>query len=552
MKKFRKRLVLSLAVIMILASVLAGCRDKQTSSITDNTTGTKEATTVQKVEEKITMTMFMSNSGAPHPNGVDPSDNSFINIVEKYANVDLQLEIPTWADFQTKLNLLLSSGNLPDIVHSPYTTEMMKRADEGAFIDLKKYYDKSAQVKKYITEEMMEISKSDSGKYYRVPMAFNHAPQGNAVYARWDLVKKYNNNKWPESVPEWIEMMRNMHKAEPNSIVFTNRVIGDYGLSYGGTPIYFWYGAEPFKNRYNYDSGKVVSTFITPEYKAATKVMKQLYDEGILDREFATTDTPKYVEKKVNKNVLWETNNNEQLVPSNLIGYRITKDTPQTNSWEILAAPPLKILPPEVKDRKYTEPFRGTGINDHGIYISSKSKNPDRAWKVIEGFASPELWEAIFWGREGQEYKIENGKRVPIPEKINDSSRAWSLHLALIFGTTDGQDIKKATAELAIGKEYSDMVYKAIEPWDAMAKKNGVSPTSYVMLSEEARKLATGIRPFISQATVEAIMGKITWEQFDGRVKEFEQKFGSYYDEITKKVNDNKAEYIKKGVNFDR
>jgi len=67
--------------------------------------------------ERVTLHMFMGNSGVPHPEGLDPNDNWFCKIIEDYANVDLIYEVPAYQDFVTKLNLLLASGNLPDIVH---------------------------------------------------------------------------------------------------------------------------------------------------------------------------------------------------------------------------------------------------------------------------------------------------------------------------------------------------------------------------------------------------------------------------------------------------
>src|SRR5512143_2402999 len=64
--------------------------------------------------QRVKITMFMGNSGVAQPAGVDPSNNWAINIIEKYANVDLEVEIPNYQDFPTKMNLLLASGNLPD------------------------------------------------------------------------------------------------------------------------------------------------------------------------------------------------------------------------------------------------------------------------------------------------------------------------------------------------------------------------------------------------------------------------------------------------------
>lgn len=539
-----------LSGVMIFSLLLTGCGGNKEKESTNPQTSEKAADKTPTPEPRITLTMFMGNSGLAHPQGVDPNNNYMLDIIKKNANVDLQLEVPNYQDFQTKLNLLLSSGNLPDLVHSWYTDDMTKRGDEGAFIDLKKYYDNSKPVQKYITSEMMEIAKTASGKNFRIPMAWAKAPQGNAVFARYDIVKKYTNNKWPESVDEWLDVMRKIHKDHPDWIVMSNRVVGDTGLGYGGTPIYYWYGAMPFAIRYEYDTGKVVSTFVLPEYKAATKIMKQLYDEGILDKEFATNDNAKWFDKKLNKNVLFEVNTLDQYIPNVQATSKTNKDTPQVKDWESFAAPQLTKLPAEVKDPIYTIPYKSTPISGHGLYISSKCKTPDRAWKVIEAFACDELYNAVFWGREGSEHKVENGKKVPVPEKLTAQDFRWTLQYALIFGFVEGQEVKKAIGDALLDKAYCDTVNKGIDAVDAAARKKGISPADFVVKSEEAKKKSPEVNAYITNATIEAIMGKITMDQFDQKVKDFQTKYGFIYDEYTKYVKDNKDAIAKKGSVF--
>lgn len=544
-KRFRS---MPLTFTLLMGTVIAACSNsggaddskKNTETVAPGATPTSEAS-AKANQPRTKLKMFMGDSGIPHPDGTDPSDNPFIRIVEDYANVDLDMDVPSYQDFQTKFNLLLSSGQLPDIVHTWFIEETDQRAREGAFIDLKKYYDSSPQVQKYVTPEMMELAKDKvSGNYWRIPMASQNTPQGAGIVARYDLVMKYNNNKWPETIEEWVNMMRTMKKAEPDSIILSNRVSGDYTLSYGGTPIFNLFGAAPYT--YRVDGGKAVSTFTLPEYRAAVELYKQLYDEGIVDKEFAVNDNAKYYEKVKNKNVLWEYNSADQYVPSGVA----KKPEDQTKEW--LWAPPLKTYPSVVKDAKYTRPYRWMPIAGHGVYISAKSKDPERAWKAIEGFASDELHEAIFWGKEGETYNVKDGKRVPIAEKLSDKSRSWSLHLAFIFGFADGMDVTKAQAEMVRDPKELERMSGAMEMLNDQAMETGIGLDNFIVLSDEAAKKRPDEVKFISKATVEAIMGKITMQEFDQRVQEFQKKFGFIYDEYTKYLTEHKNELLKAGV----
>ncbi|WP_135557271.1 extracellular solute-binding protein [Paenibacillus cymbidii] len=541
------------AVGLSLSLIASGCssggkdntsKDKG-SSATPASSGSPSIAASKQPEERLKMSLFMANSGLQIPNGIDQNDNPFINIIKDYANVDLKVEVPSWQDFKTKLALLLSSGDLPDVLHSPYSADVLPAADQGAFLDLKKYYDKSPIIQKYITPEMMEMAKSPSGHYYRIPMSQVERPQGRGLVVRYDLVQKYNGGKWPESIDEWVKLMRAIHQADPSATVLSNRVVGDYGLTYGGIAIFWLYGAQPYNVRVQ--DGKVLNTFVLPEYRAAVSLMKQLYNEGILDKEFATNDANKWNDNFLNKNVLMWTDNADQIFGTAQTR-KAGKESPNTTTQTLLFAPPLKTFPTELKNPKYAEPQLSVPINDHGLYISSKSKNPDRAWKIIEGFASDQLREAIFWGKQGETYTVQNNVRTPIADKLADPNRSWSLQLALVRGFADGQDVKKGTNDQLLGADYSKQQYDSVNALAEQAKKNGVPFSSMAKLSDDASKKQAETIRFITEATVQAIMGKITMEQFDEKVKQFNTTYGFIYDEYTKYLKDHKDELLKIGI----
>jgi hypothetical protein len=388
---------------------------------------------------------------------------------------------------------------------------------------------------------MLEMAKSSSGHYYRIPMSWTSVPQGDGVMARYDLVVKYNGGKWPETVEEWIELLRKIKKADPNSLPMSNRVVNEFGIAYGGLPIFYWYGARP--NSYRVEGGKVISTFTLPEYKAAVGVMKQLYDEGLLDKEFATTDGAKWSEKKKNRNVLFEVNTADQVIPTG------AAKLPEDAHKETQIAPPLTKYPSVLKDVKYVQPKASYPINAHGLYISAKTKDKDRAWKVIEGFASDKLHDAIFWGKEGEDFKIENGKKLPIDgQGLAHANKRYALHLSLIFGFNDRKESSIAAAEKFMDKDEFKRRMDGMKRVEDAAKSTGLALDPFVVLSADTASKKTESNQFISTATIEAIMGKITMEQFDQKVEEYKKKYGFIYDEYTKYMTQNKDKLKKLGV----
>lgn len=535
--------------MLVMVLLVTACSKESSPTGNDNSQeGGNEGT---QNKPKTTISMFMGDSGLPHPEGVDPSDNKFINIVKDLANVDLKVEIPSYADFPTRFNLMLTSGQVPDIVQTYLVDEAYRAARDGAFIDLKEYYDNSPQIQKFITPEMMEFARDPvTGKYWRIPMAWAAGPQGSGVnMMRGELIDKYNNGVWPESVDEWIEFFRVVKREIPDAVILSNAAVGDYVFTNGGNVIYFWHGALPYNWRIQ--NGEIIPNVLLPEFREATQVMRDLYNEGLLDREFATNDDPKYNEKVINNTVLLQVNSADQIAPGAV--YYKTEESlpPHAKDVKWLFAPPLKQYPDVLQDEKYAQPQIGLPIITHGLYISSDSKNPDEAWKVIEAFASDELYEAIFWGYEGEgvTYNTVDGQRVPTDKIGAGAEDYWSLHLALVFGFLEGQDAKVASQRVALGEEYLNEVYDSIEAMDTLAKNNGVGDLPGYVAPEAAVLKASESRAAINSFTVEAIMGRITMEQFDERVKQWEAQYRDViYGPMQAYLDENKDMLISQGV----
>ncbi|PYI52847.1 extracellular solute-binding protein [Paenibacillus flagellatus] len=538
MSKTNRKWMSAIAVMALAGMVVSACSgggsknpgEGQAPSGGDN----------PKAKEKIELSMFYNNSGLEHYplDTTDPSNNPYINIVEKIANVDLKVEVPPYKDFQTKFNLLLSSGKLPDILHTNYPDPTYKAARDGAFIDLKPYYDKSPIVQKVVTPQMMELAKDPvSGKYWRIPMAYDKGPQGGGIYARYDLVEKYNGGKWPGTVEEWVDLLRKIKKAEPDSIPMSTRIVGDQLFAYGGAVFFNLYGANPYG--YRIQGGKVTPNVVLPEYRAAVELMRSLYAEGLFDKEFATTDSTKWFTKWANNNVLFQWNSADQILPGQ--ASIMTTGTDVQKKYVYMFAPPLTKYPSVLKDQKYATVGLGNPIQTHGLYISASAKDKDRAWDVIEAFAADELKETIFWGKEGETYTVKDGKKVPIPEKLGAKERTWARHLAFLFGFTDGQDAQQALYELQIGNPLFTKIKDSMTVLQKEAEKVGLGSLPMYAEPDDVLKKNSEMMQAINKFTTEAIMARISMEQFDQEVKAWEQKYRALkYDPMQKYIDANK------------
>jgi ABC-type glycerol-3-phosphate transport system substrate-binding protein len=504
-----------------------------------------------KPGERVKITMFMGNSGVAQPAGVDPSDNWLINIVEKYANVDLELEIPNYTDFATKCNLLLASGNLPDIVHSWIIADMVKAADAGAFLDLKAYYDKSPQMQKVCPPLNFEITRSGTttGRYWAIPMNAVGMEPGWGIIVNQNLINQYNDGKYPEDVQGYLDWFKKIKAGIPDSIPYASRVSGN-NLFVNSASIFAMYGGYPMWT--SWKNGKLVRNIEIPEMREAVAVYRQMYKDGILDKEFATNPPDAYFQKLANKSVATQTNSIDQLVPGVGTVLEAAKKA-GTPFIEWVFAPALKRYPPGV-DAKFIslQSMDVFPINTaHRTAISAKTKYPAQAWKVLEGFASDELRDAQAWGREGKEYNVVGGKRVPTGRlyfnDINDpDSHYWTLHTGIIWGFWP-TEVKYEVQRLKAPAEFQ-RAYDSSRWLVANGKANGLAPGNFLPTMPEINAKAGEADAAIAQMMAKTISGEATMDDFDAMLKDWKQKYGFMTEMQTKWINDNSAALKSKGV----
>ena len=117
MQKTIKGLAITLVCLMILTFVFAGCgtekKDGENQDATASTASTVAATTAETKAEPVTIRMFNRVNAS-----VVIEENPVIKEVEKLANVKIVLEAPPINNYVDKLQILMASGDLPDLIYN--------------------------------------------------------------------------------------------------------------------------------------------------------------------------------------------------------------------------------------------------------------------------------------------------------------------------------------------------------------------------------------------------------------------------------------------------
>ena len=237
------------------------------------------------------------------PEGESIEDNRALQYIEDTLNVDITFAWVVPSDsFGDKLNLSIASGDIPDVmIVDPIQFQQLAEAD--AIEDLTPY------IEQYANADLMEnwnqtggvalAAATIDGKVMGIP---NVQPQADApimVWVRQDWLDKLGL-EGPETLDDVEALARAFMEQDPdgNGTADTVGLTGTMnpvmvpGNLHGFDTIFNVHGAFPeifFRN----DAGEIVYGSVQPETKEALARLAALYQDGVIDPEFATKNTDK-------------------------------------------------------------------------------------------------------------------------------------------------------------------------------------------------------------------------------------------------------------------
>lgn len=299
-----KTLVSSSVSIALLSSIVVGCSpntDNKEAATTKPTPGTTAPAPAKAAPA--TIKMFNRVNAA-----VVVENNPVIAEVEKLANVKLSVEAPPINNYVDKLQVLMASGDLPDLIYNwgGADANMEKWAQNDLIAPLDDKIKNYPNLTKNITKEMWDGVKSvNDGKTYIIPRTnvVNH--WGYMINQQW-------LNKLNLKAPTTLDEFTNVCKAFTNNDPDGNGKPDTYCLSFSNPTL----GANTIWNASNF----LASAFDLPivngakdtdgTYKIREKMsgyipyltyLKQLNDEKLIDPEFLINKI--YVDQeKMNQN----------------------------------------------------------------------------------------------------------------------------------------------------------------------------------------------------------------------------------------------------------
>lgn len=552
MKRYLSR-SLSLAVAVLLCVVgLSACGTAPAATSPGPSSGSA-APSASALAEKMTL----SYSGWV-PGIAFPQEHSWAEkvIEETFPDVDWKFynfERSTWED---QINTLIASGVVPDIIYRddrnrvanyvyqdilevvPY--DMIKQNAPEAYAAINKFTDRDAWL----------VTTFDS-KNYGVPMVQNYNELMSVMGYRGDWMAKLGVTEAPKTLDELTDLARKFVNDDPdgNGVkdTYAYSTAGkNYNTMKGHLSVFFsMFGI--LNDQWNVASdGTLQYGLVMDKAKDALKLLNQWYSEGLLDREFITTDDGAYSQKWANGKFGMLCTDYNKLLPSKNEGDKGGKYYSKVHEVNANAT----IL----QGQLVKGPTGESGTVNFGNLTSAitfgkgiEQKKLARALQIVNAcMTNKDFNIRIRLGDEGTHWTLDKTTNLPsyLPEYNTDDTRN-AIGLNGVFGievapSSEAYNSAEYTSQLGFGlpqKAGSEdwlVAYKSAKEATVISGKSYI-PWANQFYPAEVAKLSANTQLVESTWMIEFIIGTKPLDRFDEFVQQWMDAGGK---QMTEAAND--------------
>lgn len=416
-----KRKVVSLMLVSaMVAGMLAGCGSDSGSSKGGSSTETGSAAEAsssgETADDKSPITFEYFNADGKNGNW----DNPVAKAITEATGVTLDVSYPvaSQGDAKEDVALMIANDEYPDMIYAKGSATDLYQA--GALIDMTDLIEKyGPNIKKMYGAEMEKLkwSQDDPGIYQLSYAGVNQKTltTGGSCQIQWSALKE-NDYKYPKTLDEYEKMIKSYLAAHPKTedgldmIGITMSASDWHWMITLGNPAGLIADASPDNGQWIIDDEyNVHYKHVTDEEKEYFKWLCRMYNEGILDPNFATQTDDDYIAKVASGRVVaitdaeWHYSQCEATlvadgkVDQTYVGLPVTLREDQVEKALL---------------------YQGTTVG-WGIGITKSCEDPVRAIKFLDYLCSDEGQILYHWGIEGENYFLDdNGQPYRTDEEV--------------------------------------------------------------------------------------------------------------------------------------
>lgn len=437
--------------------------------------------------------------------------------IEKATNTELDIEWVSANNYPDKFNVMLASGDLPDLmlVPDPFAPSYRDAAQQGAFWDVAPFIDDYPNLKNGIEDIAWELTSID-GKNYGIPRP--RPTEGDTFFVlRQDWLDNVGL-EMPTNSEELYQVMKAFTEEDPdqdgedNTIGFTGYINPE---NMGGM-IEFESAFTGVYGEWKEEGGKLTHTAFLPETRDSLEYLAKAYDDGYIAQDFASLQISQA----------------KDMFKSGKAGMISEKTGTMQEYYD-----PLVQQDPDFEYKNLMPVTNINGFNPKGAGFSGVNVIPKSVpeAKVKEILAMMDRWmeDDVFsmhtQGIEGIHHTIENGEAVLNSDQI--IADAIGDYSQIVYKS----DPYASTVKPAFPEEIQE-VYKKIQDERA---KTSVANIGLGLYSETGVTYQPILRKNIQDLKTKIILGSEPLSAWDSFVEEL--KNDPEMQKLTEEVNESYA-----------
>ncbi|TBL71464.1 extracellular solute-binding protein [Paenibacillus thalictri] len=280
------------------ASLLAGCGGTGTGTGAGSAPAGNAPTTdnskPKEAEKPGHVTMVYWND-YKYPDGLDDNNNPYLDYMKKGTNLDIKVITAPNSGYKEKLNVIMASGDLPDLMFVNDPSLYVNYLNQKALKPLNAAIDKfGPDLKKLIPQEAWDSVTVD-GKIYAIPTIAD-IQSTELMWVRKDWLDQLKLPE-PKTLDDYVKTAKAFATLDPDGNGKNDTVGWLIGENLSGTgPIFGAFGVQ--RGQWVERGGQLVYSSTLPEMKEALKFLNGLYNDKVIDPEWALSKS-KTVEEKV-------------------------------------------------------------------------------------------------------------------------------------------------------------------------------------------------------------------------------------------------------------
>ena len=426
MEKVIKRCLGIILIICLVLGTFTGCGKSDDSKDTSGAANSEESNSSDgsakdasaiDTSKKVDLVFYLM--------GDEPKDMKTIQdkinetLLDK-VNATVTFKFTTWTDWQSKYNMILSSGEDCDLIYTANWIDYASLANNNAFTPLDDLLPTYApELYSYISSDVWNQMKVNNS-IYSVPASNMEYTNGGVMY-RDDLREKYNLPV-PDSLANIEAYLKGVKENDPSQPIMQPTVnTASFAYSFSATLVlqakYGWvqpgaqYGmAADYNNPSN-----LYNYWGSDDFRDDMRLMKSWADQGFWSKSVLSDSNDSESFKNGQSICLVDGVN-----PAKYVG--ALNDTEMDPSYKVGYVPYAKMT--------------GVAYANHptgnGTAIPTNSKNPERAAMVLNLlYMDKDLNRLIQYGIEGTHYTIDENGLYVNGEKHDDypseGANTWNL-----------------------------------------------------------------------------------------------------------------------------